>query len=75
MTLADRYKQTIVNQICPYMTTVNSMTAEDQKTLEEMWAQGISQRTILRLLRAEGYKTSNEAIMAHRKGECKCPKK
>jgi hypothetical protein len=74
MTLADRYKQTIVNQICPYMLTVNSMTAEDQKTLEEMWAQGISQRTILRCLRAEGYKTSNEAILAHRTGTCKCPK-
>jgi isochorismate hydrolase len=74
MTLADRYKQSISNQPCPYVLTVNSMTAEDQKTLEEMWANGISQRTILRLLRAEGYKTSNEAIMAHRTKTCKCPK-
>ena len=74
MTLADRYKKNTTSQICPYMITVNSMSAEDKKTLEEMWANEISQRTILRLLRAEGYKTSNEAIMAHRKGECKCPK-
>lgn len=74
MTLADRYKQTIVSQPCPYMLTVNSMSAEDQKTLEELWANGISQRTILRLLRAEGYKTSNEAIMAHRTKTCKCPR-
>ncbi len=74
MTLADRYKQTIVNEPCRYMQTINSMSAEDQKTLAEMWANGLSQRTILRLLRAEGYKTSNEAIMAHRTGTCKCPK-
>jgi hypothetical protein len=74
MTLADRYKQTIISQPCPYMLMVNSMTPEDQKTLEELWANGISQRTILRLLRAEGYKTSNEAIMAHRTKTCKCPK-
>lgn len=74
MTLADRYKQTVISQPCPYMLMVNAMLVEDQKTLAEMWANGISQRTILRLLRAEGYKTSNEAIMAHRKGECKCPK-
>ena len=74
MTLADRYKQTVVSQPCPYVLMVNTMLAEDQKTLEEMWANRISQRTILRLLRAEGYKTSNEAIMAHRTGTCKCPK-
>ena len=74
MALADRSKRNTTSQICPYMMTFNSMSAEDQKTLEEMWANEISQRTILRLLRAEGYKTSNEAIMAHRKGECRCPK-
>lgn len=74
MTLADRYKQNLISQPCPYMLTVNSMSAEDQKTLEEMWANGISQRTILRLLRAEGYKTSNEAILGHRSKMCKCPK-
>jgi hypothetical protein len=74
MTLADQYKKAIFTEPCPYMQTVNAMTAEDQKTLEEMWANGLSQRTILRLLRAEGYKTSNEAIMAHRTGTCRCPK-
>ena len=74
MTLADQYKKMIFNEPCRYVQTVNSMPLEDQKTLEEMWANGLSQRTILRLLRAEGYKTRNEAIMAHRSGTCRCPK-
>ena len=74
MTLKDRFAQADVHQPCAYMITVNAMTPEDQKALAEAWDKGMSQRTILRVLRAEGYKTSNEAIMAHRKGQCKCVK-
>ena len=75
MALKDRFEKEAIKPPCAYVITVNSMSAEDQKTLAEAWANGVSQRVILRVLRAEGYKTSNEAIMAHRKGECKCPKK
>lgn len=74
MTLADQYKKTMFTEPCRYMQTVNSMPVEDQKTLADMWANGLSQRTVLRLLRAEGYKTSNESIMAHKTGTCRCPK-
>jgi len=74
MTLKDRIAKETVQQPCAYIVMVNTMTAEDQKVLADAWAKGISQRIILRSLRAEGYKTSNEAIMAHRSGACKCAK-
>jgi len=74
MTLADRFTEIEIKPLCAYMLMFNAMPEEDQKVLNDAWAKGISQRTILRVLRAEGYKTSNEAIMAHRTGTCKCAK-
>lgn len=74
MSLKDRLTEATQPQPCAYVITVNSMPEEDQKVLAEAWTKGISQRTILRALRAEGYKTSNEAILAHRTGACKCAK-
>jgi hypothetical protein len=74
MALKDRFEKEAIKLPCAYVNTVNSMPEADQKALAEAWANGISRRVILRVLRAEGYKTSNEAIMAHRSGTCKCPK-
>lgn len=51
-----------------------SLSPTDQKALDEAWAHGHSVHTVLAALRAEGIKTSNESIRAHRKGFCKCPK-
>jgi hypothetical protein len=59
---------------CSYQKMIISMPEEEQKALEEAWKKDISQRIILQALRSEGYKTSNEAIRAHRTGVCKCPK-
>jgi hypothetical protein len=61
--------------LCAYQKMVNEMPESDQKALEAAWSIDISQRVILQALRSEGYKTSNEAIRAHRTGICKCPKK
>lgn len=74
MTLRDRFEKESIKPPCVYMLMVNAMPETDQKVLAQAWADGVSQRTILRVLRAEGYKTSNEAILAHRTGTCKCPK-
>lgn len=74
MTLKDRFEKESIKPPCAYMIMVNAMPEADQKVLAQAWADGVSQRTILRVLRAEGYKTSNEAIMAHRTGACKCAK-
>ena len=59
---------------CTYQKMLNSMPAEERKALEDAWKREISQRIILQALRSEGYKTSHEAIRAHRTGICKCPK-
>jgi len=53
---------------------LENMIEEDRIALDEAWKKGISQRIILRALRSEGYKTSNEAMFNHRTGNCKCPK-
>jgi hypothetical protein len=60
--------------ICVYQKMLNEMPEDEQKALAEAWKKDISQRVILQALRSEGYKTSNEAIRAHRTGVCKCPK-
>lgn len=62
------------NQKCAYVLMVENMKDEDRKALDEAWAKGFSQRIILAALRAEGYKTSNEAIRNHATGNCKCKK-
>lgn len=77
MSLADRLEE--INDLvhsskCAYVLLLESMKKEDRKALEDAWEKGISQRVILRALRTEGYKTSNEAIVNHRTGNCKCPK-
>jgi hypothetical protein len=60
--------------ICVYQKMLNEMPEDERKALDEAWKKEISQRVILQALRSEGYKTSNEAIRAHRTGVCKCPK-
>jgi hypothetical protein len=59
---------------CTYQKMLNAMPTEERKALEDAWKKEISQRIILQALRSEGYKTSNEAIRAHRTGICRCPK-
>ena len=54
---------------------LEEMKPDDVKALENAWAKGYSQRLILQALRAEGYKTSNEAIRAHKTETCKCFRK
>jgi hypothetical protein len=77
MSLADRLEEInglVHNSKCVYVLFLESMKKEDRKALEDAWEKGISQRVILRALRTEGYKTSNEAISNHRTGNCRCPK-
>lgn len=75
MGLSDKLTElTSVNTKCAYIMMLESMKEEDRIALDKAWEKGISQRIILRALRSEGYKTSNEAILNHRSGNCKCPK-
>jgi hypothetical protein len=77
MGLADKINKINTNLhggVCAYRKMLNEMPEDEQKALDEAWKKDISQRVILQALRSEGYKTSNEAIRAHRTGVCKCPK-
>jgi hypothetical protein len=78
MGLADKLeqiKETVNGTKCAYVLMIEAMPKEEREALETAWGKGYSQRIILRALRAEGYKTSNESITSHRQGNCKCPKK
>lgn len=59
---------------CAYISLYNRLSKEDQKSLDKAWEKGIPTSLIVKALRQEGHKTSNDALRAHRKGECKCPK-
>lgn len=75
MALSDKLTElTSINLKCAYVQLLESMKEEDRIALDKAWEKGISQRIILRALRSEGYKTSNEAILNHRSGNCKCPR-
>jgi len=62
------------NIYCPYQTLYQTLTAEDQKTLDKAWNSGVSVNMVIKALRREGHKISNDSIRAHIKGLCKCPK-
>jgi len=74
MSLKDRFAEAAKGEPCPYQSMVNALPKSEQEALAQAWASGMSKRLILRALRAEGYKTSNEAIYAHQTGNCRCPK-
>jgi len=64
----------LVKPRCAYQAMVDGMNEADRNALQDAWDKGFSQRVVLRALRADGFKTSNESIMAHRTGQCKCPR-
>lgn len=61
-------------EFCAYQSLYNSLSAADQKALDNAWDKGYSVSIILRAIRSQGYKTSNESIRSHRHGSCRCPK-
>jgi TRAP-type C4-dicarboxylate transport system substrate-binding protein len=56
------------------MALYNSLPKEDQKALDKAWDAQLPVSLIVKALRQEGYKTSQDTVRAHKKGECKCPK-
>ena len=79
MSLADRLAENLAKRMkpegfCAYQVMYTNLTKENKKALDDAWAKGYSYNLVLMALRAEGIKSSNESIRAHRKGMCKCPK-
>jgi hypothetical protein len=59
---------------CAYMALYNSLSKEDQRAIDKAWERDIPLSLIVKALRQEGHKTSQDSLRAHRRGECKCPK-
>jgi hypothetical protein len=78
MALADQLKsmdRTRKENFCAYKEMYDALSPADKKALDEAWEKGFSANVVLMALRAEGIKSSNEAIRRHRIGACACPKK
>lgn len=59
---------------CAYQTLYNSLSIEDKKALDAAWKINLPVSLIVKALRQEGHKTSNDSVRTHAKGQCKCPK-
>lgn len=74
MSLEDKLAQIVPVKICAYQRMVDSMPEADRAALNKAWDSGTAQEIIYRALKAEGYKTSKDTIVAHKLGRCCCPK-
>lgn len=80
MTLANSIEEfskntRIYSEVCAYQALYDRLSKDDKKAIDDAWAKGIGVALIVRALRKEGHKTSNDSVRAHRAGTCKCPKK
>ena len=81
MSLADKLKEMEIatvrkySEFCAYQELYNSLDDKDQKTLDVAWAKNYPVNLVIKALRADGHKTSSDAVRAHRNGTCRCPKK
>jgi hypothetical protein len=77
MGLADRLEKfdpILKDTYCAYQAMYEALKPEDRQALDAAWQKGYSANVVLNALRAEGIKSSNEAIRRHRQGACKCPR-
>lgn len=80
MALADKISEQVSARkkirigYCAYQTLYDSLSKEDQKAIDDAWEKGYSINIILSALRADGHKSSNESLRAHKNGTCKCQK-
>lgn len=63
-----------IQKECAWMFLYNSLPKDDAKAVDDALAKNYPVSLIIRALRAEGYKTSSDAIRAHLHKACKCPK-
>ena len=74
MSLEDRLTQIVPVKTCSYQRMLDAMPEADRAALIKAWENGTAQEVIYRALKAEGYKTSKDTIVAHKLGRCCCPK-
>ena len=60
---------------CAYQELYNSLDDKDKKSLDAAWAKNYPVNLVVKAIRADGHKTSSDAVRAHKIGTCRCPKK
>ena len=73
-TLDEFHKKSRRSSGCAYIALYESLSKEDQKALDKAWERDMPLSLIVKALRQEGHKTSQDSLRAHIKGECKCPR-
>jgi hypothetical protein len=63
-----------MSAICAYQILYNSLSKDDQKTLDDAWAKNYPVNLIVQALRSDGHKCSADTIRTHKNGTCRCPK-
>lgn len=81
MGLDDAFKEILqtrsrndMSPYCSYELLYQSLSKEDQKTLDKAWENNYPTNLIVQALRKDGHKCSADTIRLHRNGTCKCPK-
>ena len=63
-----------MSAICSYQQLYETLSKEDQKTLDDAWAKNYPVNLIVQALRSDGHKCSADTIRTHKNGTCRCPK-
>jgi hypothetical protein len=79
MALADQIDNLIKKRTkspthCAYAVFYNNLSKEDQKALDNAWEKNYPVSVVVAAIRADGHKTSSDAVRLHRNGSCRCPK-
>jgi hypothetical protein len=80
MSLSDRIEEIskksrkVPSPYCAFQLLINSLPKEDQKVVDDALTKNFPVSLLIQALRAEGYKTSSDALRLHLRGQCKCEK-
>jgi hypothetical protein len=72
--ISKRVAGRLLSNQCAYKSLYDSLSKEDQKTLDEAWEKNYPVNLIVQALRSEGHKCSSDTIRIHRNGTCRCIK-
>jgi hypothetical protein len=80
MSLSDRIEEIskksrkVPSPYCAFQLLYNSLPKADQTVVDDALAKNFPMSLLIQALRAEGHKTSSDALRLHLRGQCKCQK-
>ena len=67
-------KRFSMSPYCAFIMLYNTLSKQDQKSLDDAMAKNYPVNIIIQALRTDGHKCSADTLRLHRDGTCKCPK-